>query len=353
MEAVTAGAKRAEGTGSKTIADLLPLAVKKYGDKPAQRYKVGDDWADSSYVELGEAVKEVALGLVDLGIQPGDKVSILAHTRPEWTHACFGILTAGGTLVTIYQTNSPEECQYVLEHSDSRAIFVEDAEQLAKVRAVEDKCPELEHVIVMEPGDAELGDALTLEALRERGRGRDESEWEARYQAVSPDDICLYIYTSGTTGPPKGCLLSHANYRAITDAVVDQSPLVEGDSSYLFLPLAHAFAILIQFATFELGAALAYWSRDPKMIIADITQVNPSFFPSVPRMFEKIYTLATSNIEDKEGLRRRGRGGREGAHDARGRRGGPGASSSRPSTRPRRSSSRTCAGCSARTCASA
>ena len=304
MEAVTAGAARAEGTGSKTIADLLPLAVKKYGDKAAQRYKVGDEWVDASYAELGEAVKEVALGLVDLGIQPGDKVSILAHTRPEWTHACFGILTAGGTLVTIYQTNSPEECQYVLEHSDSRAIFVEDAEQLAKVREVEDRCPELQHAIVMDPSGAELANALSLEQLRERGRGRDDSEWEARYQAVKPDDICLYIYTSGTTGPPKGCLLSHANYRAITDAVVDQSPLVEGDSSYLFLPLAHAFAILIQFATFDLGAALAYWSRDPKMIIADIAQVNPTFFPSVPRMFEKIYTLATSNIEDKEGLQK-------------------------------------------------
>src|SRR5829696_666094 len=303
MEAVTAGATGAEGTGSKTIADLLPLAVKKYGDKPAQRYKVGDEWVDASYTELGEAVKEVALGLVDLGIQPGDKVSILAHTRPEWTHACFGILTAGGTLVTIYQTNSPEECQYVLEHSDSRAIFVENAEQLAKVRAVEDRCPELEHVIVMDAEGAKLGDAITLDQLRERGGGRDDSEWEARYQAVGPDDICLYIYTSGTTGPPKGCLLSHANYRAITDAVVEQTPLVEGDSSYLFLPLAHAFAILIQFATFELGAAMAYWSRDPKMIIADITQVNPTFFPSVPRMFEKIYTLATSNIEDKEQLR--------------------------------------------------
>ncbi len=303
MEAVTAGATGAQGTGSKTIADLLPLAVKKYGDKPAQRYKAGEEWVEASYNELGQVVKEVALGLVDLGIQPGDKVSILAHTRPEWTHACFGILTAGGTLVTIYQTNSPEECQYVLEHSDSRAIFVEDAGQLAKVREVEDSCPVLEHVIVMDPEGVELRDALTLDALRERGRGRDESEWEARYQAVSPEDICLYIYTSGTTGPPKGCLLSHANYRAITDAVVDQSPLQDGDSSYLFLPLAHAFAILIQFATFELGAALAYWSRDPKMIIADITQVNPSFFPSVPRMFEKIYTLATSNIEDKEQLR--------------------------------------------------
>ena len=304
MEAVTAGAARAEGTGSKTIADLLPLAVKKYGDKAAQRYKVGDEWVDTSYAELGEAVREVALGLVDLGIQPGDKVSILAHTRPEWTQACFGILTAGGTLVTIYQTNSPEECQYVLEHSDSRAIFAEDAEQLAKIREVEDRCPELEHVVVMDPAGAELGDALSLDQLRERGRGRDESEWEARYQAVTPDDICLYIYTSGTTGPPKGCLLSHANYRAITDAVVDQSPLVEGDSSYLFLPLAHAFAILIQFATFDLGATLAYWSRDAKMIIADIAQVKPTFFPSVPRMFEKIYTLATSSTDDKEGLQK-------------------------------------------------
>ena len=208
-------------------------------------------------------------------------------------------------------------------------------------------------MIVMDPAGADLGDALTLDPLRERGRGRDESEWEARYQAVTPEDICLYIYTSGTTGPPKGCLLSHANYRAITDAVVDQAPLVEGDSSYLFLPLAHAFAILIQFATFELGAALAYWSRDPKMIIADITQVNPSFFPSVPRMFEKIYTLATSQIEDKEGLRKAVEVGvkvrtmREAGEEV------PGGAPGRRSTRPRRSSSRTCAGCSARTCASA
>jgi long-chain acyl-CoA synthetase len=302
MEAVTAGARA--GTGSKTIADLLPLAVERYRDAPAQRFKVGDEWKDVSYAELGEAVRKVALGLVDLGIEPGDKISILAHTRPEWTEACFGILTAGATLVTIYQTNSPEECQYVLHHSDSRAVFVEDGEQLAKIRAIEDECPELQHVIVMDPGDADLGDALTLDQLRERGRGRDAAEWKARYEAVAPDDMCLYIYTSGTTGPPKGCLLSHSNYRAITDAVVEQSVLEGGDCSYLFLPLAHAFAILIQFAAFELGVTLAYWSRDPKMIVADIMQVNPTFFPSVPRMFEKIYTLATSNIEDKEEMRR-------------------------------------------------
>jgi long-chain acyl-CoA synthetase len=157
---------------------------------------------------------------------------------------------------------------------------------------------------VMEPGDADVGDAITLDELRERGRGRDASEWEARYEAVTPDDICLYIYTSGTTGPPKGCLLSHGNYRAITDAVVHQAVLQRGDCSYLFLPLAHAFAILIQFATFDVGVTLAYWSRDPKKIISDLMEVSPSYFPSVPRMFEKIYTLATSGAPDMEQLRK-------------------------------------------------
>jgi long-chain acyl-CoA synthetase len=304
MHAVTTGTGAVESTGSKTIADLLPLAVAKYGDRPAMRFKSGHEWTDRSYKELGDTVREVALGLIDLGIQPADKVSILAHTRPEWTYACFGVLTAGGVLVTIYQTNSPEECRYVLHHSDSRAVFVEDAGQLAKIRQIEDQCPELQHVIVMEPGEAELGDAITLDGLRERGRERDPSEWEARYATVIPDDICLYIYTSGTTGPPKGCLLSHGNYRAITDAVVQQAVLQPGDCSYLFLPLAHAFAILIQFATFDLGVALAYWSRDTQKIISDLMEVSPSFFPSVPRMFEKIYTLATSNAPDPQQLRK-------------------------------------------------
>jgi long-chain acyl-CoA synthetase len=311
MEAGTVAAKA--GTGSKTIADLLPRAAEQYGEGPALRHKVGEEWIDVSYAELGEIVKEVALGLVDLGLEPGDKVSILAHTRPEWTHACFGILTAGGVLVTVYQTNSPEECHYVLEHSDSRAVFVEDREQLAKIRQIEADLPELEHVIVMDAGDGiaerersgaseARGDAISLDELRERGRGRDDSEYEARYGAVTPDDMCLYIYTSGTTGPPKGCLLTHANYRSITDSVTQEAVLEAGDTTYLFLPLAHAFAILIQFAALDLGAAIAYWQKDPQKIISDLAEVKPTYFPSVPRMFEKIYTLATSAAPDKEEL---------------------------------------------------
>jgi long-chain acyl-CoA synthetase len=298
MEAGTAGP--VAGTGSKTIADLLPRAVERYSDGTAARFRRGDEWIDVSYAELGEIVRETALGLIDLGVEQGDKVSILSHTRPEWTYACFGILSAGATLVTIYQTNSPEEVQYVADHSESRAIFVEDGEQLEKVREVRDRLPHLEHVVVFDPSGADLGDdAIPLEDLRERGRGHDPSDFEQRYSSVTPEDICLYIYTSGTTGPPKGCLLSHGNYRAITDSVEEIAVLQGGDVTYLFLPLAHAFAILIQFVAIDLGVTIAYWSKDPQQIIAELTQTNPTYFPSVPRMFEKIYTLATANAQDR------------------------------------------------------
>src|SRR4051794_5938416 len=196
MEATTAAG---QATGSKTIADLLPLAAERFADQSAQRVKEGGEWKDVAYAELGGTVREVSLGLVDLGLAPGDKVSILAHTRPEWTYACFGILTTGCTLVTIYQTNSPEECRYVAGHSESRAIIVEDAEQLEKIRAVRGELPELEFVVVMVASEADLGgDAISLADLRERGRGRSQEEYEARYSAVSPNDYCLYIYTSGT-----------------------------------------------------------------------------------------------------------------------------------------------------------
>ena len=117
MEAQTATTPSAAATGSKTLADLLPLAVEKHADKVAQKYKDQSkgEWVDVSYPELGQIAKEVSLGLQELGIERGDKVGILSNTRPEWTYADFGILATGATVVPIYQTNSPEECHYVLE----------------------------------------------------------------------------------------------------------------------------------------------------------------------------------------------------------------------------------------------
>src|SRR3954464_2217726 len=173
MEAGPASAP-ASSTGVTTMAGLAAVAAQQHAGKPALRHKVGDQWIDIDYADLGVAVSEVARGLIDLGIERGDRVSILCNTRPEWTYANFGILAAGAASVSIYQTNSPEECHYVLDHSESRAVFVEDAEQLAKIREIEADLPALEFVIVMEPG-GDIGDAIALDDLRERGRGHAQS----------------------------------------------------------------------------------------------------------------------------------------------------------------------------------
>ncbi len=134
----------------------------------AIRHKQDGTWLDVTYAELGEIVREIALGLIDLGIQPGERVCILAGTRPEWTYADLAITAVGAVVVPIYQTNSPEECHWVISDSGACAIVCENAEQLAKVAAVRDRLPELRTVIVIDPDGP--SEAITLEQVRERGR---------------------------------------------------------------------------------------------------------------------------------------------------------------------------------------
>jgi long-chain acyl-CoA synthetase len=303
METATVQAGPATGVTSSTVADLLPIAAREHGGRRAIMYKPdgASSWAEKSYTEVGEIVMGLSLGLMDLGIEKGDKVSILANTRPEWTYFDFAALTAGATVVPIYQTNSPDECQYVLENSDAKAVIVEDAEQLAKVREVRDRCPALEHVVLM---TGEADDAISAAEVAERGASHDAAEWEERWSSVTPDDICTFIYTSGTTGPPKGCVISHGNYRSMLDMVLDVGALGDDELTYLYLPLAHSFALLIQFGTVALGATTAYWQRDPLKIMADLAEVKPTYFPSVPRIFEKIYTAATAAAEKAGGMKK-------------------------------------------------
>ncbi len=281
-------------TGSKTIADLLPLAAERYGDRVAVQYKRDGSWRDVTVAQVAAISQEIALGLVDLGIQPGDRVSILCRTRPDWTYCDFGATEAGACVVPIYPTNSPEECEWVLADSGARAVICEDAAQVEKIVEVRARLPQLEHVVVIDAAGAP-SDAIPLEALRARGQHGDRAELDRRIAAVAADDPFTIIYTSGTTGPPKGCVLTHGNYRAIL-TMAQATRAVEGDEvTYLYLPLAHSFALLIQLLSFDVGATLAYWSNDPQQIIVELNEVHPTNFPSVPRIFEKIYTLVTSN----------------------------------------------------------
>jgi long-chain acyl-CoA synthetase len=304
MEPSTAAPSGAsgQGTGSTTIADMMGLAVQQFADRPAARWQDGGEWREASYGEVGEISSEVARGLIDLGLQPGDRVSILCTTRPEWAWTSFAITSAGGVVVPIYPTNSPAECEWVAGNSESRFVVCEDAEQVGKVLAVRERLPALEAIVVVEAA-GDVGDAIALEDLRARGRARDAGEVAERARAVRPEDPYTFIYTSGTTGPPKGCVLSHDNYRSVLSMCAELDPLEDGDSVYLYLPLAHSYALLIQLLAVDHGVAVAYWGGDTKQIVPELMAVKPTYMPSVPRIFEKIYTLVTSN-GDPEQIRR-------------------------------------------------
>ncbi len=288
-------APQASSTQSATIADLMARAATQYGDSVAVRHKRDGRWQEVSFAQVGEIVTEIGRGLIDVGIASGDRVCILCATRPEWSYVDFGVSAAGGVVVPIYPTNSPEECEWVAGDSQARAILCENAEQVAKIEEVRDRLPDLETIIVIDPG-TEPDSHISLQGLRERGRGASIAELEARSAAVSPQDPFTIIYTSGTTGPPKGCVLTHSNYRRVLDMCGSVSVLGRGEVSYLYLPLAHSFALLIQLLSFDLGGTIAYFGGDPKQIVAELQETSPSYFPSVPRIFEKIYTLATAQL---------------------------------------------------------
>jgi long-chain acyl-CoA synthetase len=286
---------------SNTVADLLSRAAELRGDTPALRHKHDGAWHDVSYAETDAIASEIGRGLIALGLEAGDRVCILANTRPEWTYCDFGATAAGLVVVPIYQTNSPEECQWVASDSGARAVICEDAGQVAKIVEVRDRLPALEHIVVIDPSE-ETEPALPLDELRARGREVPEAKLHARTEAVRPEDTFTIIYTSGTTGPPKGCVLTHGNYRAVLDMCEQVSVIESGGSVYLYLPLAHSFALLIQLLTIDIGGTIAYWTGDTKKIIPELSETRPTYFPSVPRIFEKLYTLVTA-AADPEQLR--------------------------------------------------
>jgi long-chain acyl-CoA synthetase len=273
---------------AETVGALPSSAAERFGDRIASRYKVDGEWRESTYAETLTAIDEIALGLVALGIEPGDRVAVLSDTRMDWTQSSYAISAAGGVVVPVYPTNSPRECEWVLGNSGTRAVICEDAGQVEKVDAVRDKLDALEHVISIVPG---AGD-LSLAELRERGADLERSELSRRQSAVGRDDPYTIIYTSGTTGPPKGVVLTHRNAMSVCEIVEQLQFIQPGETTYLFLPLAHAFALTAMLASFDQGTAIVYYGGDTKKILEELIETQPSYLPSVPRIFEKLYTAA-------------------------------------------------------------
>ncbi|MFL5865101.1 MAG: AMP-dependent synthetase/ligase [Solirubrobacteraceae bacterium] len=276
-----------------TVAALPSSAAQRFGNHLAARQRVGDEWRELTYAEVVEAIGEVALGLAELGIEPGDRVALLADTRLEWTLVSYGISVAGGVVVPVYPTNSPRECAWVVGNSGARVIVCENRVQVEKVEEVRDELHDLGVIVSIEPG---AGD-MSLEQLRERGRERDRAELDERQAAVSPEDAYTIIYTSGTTGPPKGVVLTHANAMSVCEMVEEIAFVAPDEVTYLFLPLAHAFALTAQLASYDQGTAIVYYGGDTRQILPELIETKPTYLPSVPRIFEKLYTAALKMTE--------------------------------------------------------
>ncbi|MFE9652257.1 AMP-dependent synthetase/ligase [Micromonospora sp. NPDC006431] len=250
----------------------------------------GRAWTDVTCRQFRDEVVAVARGLLAAGISPGDRVALMSRTRYEWTLLDYAIWAAGAVTVPIYETSSAEQAAWILADSGAVAALVETAAHAGLVAEIRDRLPELRQIWQIESG--------AVDELVAAGASVDPADVEVRRSTVKADDIATIIYTSGTTGRPKGCVLTHRNmYADIANAVpVLPNLFRQGASTLLFLPLAHAFARLIQIGVVQARATMAHCA-DTTNLVAELQEVKPTFVLSVPRVFEKVYNGARQKAE--------------------------------------------------------
>ncbi|HEY1587934.1 MAG TPA: long-chain fatty acid--CoA ligase [Polyangia bacterium] len=286
--------------------------VKASAGKSVFRWKESGTWRTSTWAEWDKASREIAGGLNALGVGKGERSCVLANTRPEWLQCDIGILMSGGVTVPIYQSNLADECEYIINDSGAKIVFVENPAQLAKLMAERDKLKSVVKVIYFDPvaklekpdaqGRTELtlsdvtkpGDKallMSLGELRVEGEkwlGAHAGELEKRWADIKPDDSFTFVYTSGTTGPPKGVVLTHKNIVWECDSMRDVLPVDEHDEQLLFLPMAHIFAKILEWVTIAKGSRIAFAESIAK-IKDNLGEIRPTFMCAVPRVLEKVY----------------------------------------------------------------
>ncbi|HEY0840788.1 MAG TPA: long-chain fatty acid--CoA ligase [Vulgatibacter sp.] len=284
---------------------LLDRAAKS-GDRTASRFKRNGAWRSYTWTEMVEQARRISNGLIGLGLKAGDRVAILSATRVEHSIADAGILGAGGITVPIYQSLLSHEVEYILGDSGASHVFVENEQQLAKVRACRGALPALGKAILFEGAvpEADAEWVVTLADLESSGAATAASspgEVDARIAALQPHDVATLLYTSGTTGNPKGVMLTHSNWCYEAAAVERIAVLQPGDSVLFFLPLAHSFAKVVQITTWHVGAETAF--SDPNEIVQNAGEIRPTIIPSAPRVFEKVYSTVLGNGSSAPGLK--------------------------------------------------
>ncbi|HXF03033.1 MAG TPA: AMP-dependent synthetase/ligase [Arthrobacter sp.] len=276
------------------IADLVVEQAQK-ASNPAlfSRKDSSGAWQDIRATDFLADVTRLAKGLISSGVQPGQRVGIMARTRYEWSLVDFAVWFAGAVSVPIYETSSPSQIAWILGDSGAVAVFAESAAHEAKVRraALDEGLESLKHVWQL--------DEESLDALRTAGNDVADAEVEERRSAAGLDDLATIIYTSGTTGRPKGCELTHGNFVELSKNAAAALPDVahEGAQTIMFLPLAHVFARFISVLCVAAGATVAH-TPDIKNLLPDLQSYRPTFILAVPRVFEKVYNSSMLKAED-------------------------------------------------------
>jgi len=295
-----------EHPAEDTLARMFWRRVERSGDRPAQMVKRGGRWEALDWSRVGAQVRELALGLLAVGLRAGEAVALLSRSRAEWVQADFAIFSVGGVTVPIYPTYTAEQVAYIVNDSEARLLVVEDAAQLAKVLEVRGRMAGLGRVVVIEGYEGQDPTRLGWEALRQLGRDQAATfgpELAARVATADPRQVATIVYTSGTTGPPKGVVQTHGNHIAMLASVTQVAPVRPGDVHVLFLPLAHSFARLEAFMGVYLGLTTAFVESIDKLG-DDIREVRPHFLVAVPRVFEKVHARILADVEGGPPLKR-------------------------------------------------
>jgi long-chain acyl-CoA synthetase len=275
----------------------------------AYQHKVGGQWQPTTWREFAEQVRAAARALLSLGVRRGGGVSILGFNRPEWVIFNHAAMMAGAAPAGIYTTCSPDEVHYIIHHSESRVVLVEDAAQLAKVQAHRARLPQLEAIVLMRgaASSSGSGDAgvLSWDDFLARGAPSLDIELGERLDALQDEDLATLIYTSGTTGPPKGVMLTHGNLSWTSRMLSEVGGGASEDVSLSYLPLSH---IAEQMGTIHMpvtAGSTVYYAESLEKIADNLKECRPTVFFGVPRIWEKFHAVLSGRLGEATGVKRR------------------------------------------------
>ncbi len=282
---------------ASTIIERFHERVREHPQKVALRYKKNGAWTDITWADFGDIVKRTGKALIAFGYGHGDKLSLLSANRPEWHIVDIASMSLGGATAAIYQTNSPEQVAYIVEHSESKIAFVDTTDQLEKILKMRAELPNLQKVVVFSgyQGDADADFVMTWEDFLALGNDVPDADFEAGVASVKPEDLATFVYTSGTTGPPKAVMLTHANVWFTAQTLDDRLPfstLTKGGAparALSYLPLSHIAERMTSHIMQIYNGSETWFAESIDTLLADLQACKPTYFFGVPRVWEKFY----------------------------------------------------------------